>query len=1295
MAAGRRRGCHPCPRPGACPAPVPRPQEHPTQQRDPRVRPGDDVSEHPAATTANSGHSSASLARSSALMASGTFVSRLLGMVRVLLLAGAVGVLNSPAGNAWQTANTLPNTIYILLAGGVLNVVLVPALTRAMAMSPEKGRDFTDRLITLALVGLLVITVVFTVGAGVLTKLYALSWSGEQLALAVTFAYLCLPQIFFYGIYTLLGQILNAHEKFGWYMWAPVANNIVAIAGIIVFTVLYPQARTIGPGAWTGEMIWLLAGTATLGVAVQAGVLVWPVWRSGFRYRPRWGFRGVGLGAASRMALWMLAIIGISQAGMWLSTNVLNRATQIDPSVGGKILYENAFLIYILPHSLIATSLITAMFTQMSRAAHREDLEGLGAQYRHGLRLLGVAMVPISVGMLLLAPAMTSILFFNNTPAETMATAWVTMAMVIGLAPYAVYILSGRIFHAFQDGWTPFKMQVAITTVSIAGILVAASLPPAQTAVGVGLAQTAGQGVAAVLGILWVRKRLGELPLGDVARSYQRVSVATVAAAIPTVLVVLGTRAVLDGTVAALVMLLVGGPLFFLVYGLVAHRLGVTELADVAAPVLRRLGRGRTRGAAATPLGPGAGRGVAAVGGAAPPRPYAEGPGASDGPADAAADGSGAPSDRSADRPADDSPGEDDDTGWHTAYDDLQHAEQASSTWTTNGPGLGLGEVSGFDDDREVWGLDIEPGTMLGHRYVLEELLAQRGGVLEYWSAQDATLERLVAVTLLPSTGDRAILAHAVLDGARRTAGVDDPRLVRVLDVGEENGHCWIVEEGLPDAESLASLTHTHALPAEEIRRIVGEAAIGLESARRRGLHHLYLNPHSVLRTRDGSVKVSGVGVTAAIEQADDIGAREASLIDTADLVSLLYTGLTARWPGDEMEGLPSARRLADGSLPAPSEVASGVPGDLDALCRSMLGLDFDPSSGPQTPGELAQQLSPWSSDIVTTSTPGHSSAGASEVGASSTGSSDAADPSAAGAAGAAAIGAAAAAGAGGDSGAVAAEQRGRGYFRTEVPQERGARPGVGGISFEPDDEPDLAGRYDRTPDRGMPPGLRERESGGGVAPWIVMLIIGALLAGAAFVAYTAIRGMGDDTPDDSVARPLPTSTADSTDDPSDTADDETSDAETTTEAPEPGAPIELVGASDFDSTGGEEKPDLTRFAIDDDPETSWNTFTYLTPNWGGLKEGVALVVDTGESQPISEVTVQFPEGDYGATIYVGDSSDDTSGTEIGTSDSASGTWTVAPDEPVSGRYIVIYFDRAWPGPGGEVVRVSEVTARS
>ncbi|WP_153398855.1 murein biosynthesis integral membrane protein MurJ, partial [Ornithinicoccus halotolerans] len=862
--------------------------------------------------TASQGRGSATLARSSALMASGTLVSRMLGLVRVLLLAGAVGLLSGPA-NAWSTANTLPNTVYLLLAGGILNVILVPSITRAMSQ-PDGGRAFTDRLLTLALLALAGIAVVFTAGAAVLTRLYAWTWDGEQFALAVSFAYLCLPQIFFYGLYTVLGQILNAQEKFGYYMWAPVANNIVAIAGILVFRTLYPEAADLGPGAWTAEMVWLLGGTATLGVVTQALVLMVPVWRSGFRYRPRWGFRGVGLGTASRMAIWMLGVVGVSQAGMWLSTNVLNRASDIDELAAGKIVYENAFLFFILPHSLIATSLITAMFTRMSRAAHAEDLRELSRQYRHGLRLLGVAMVPISVGVFVLAPSLTSLLWAENTPRETLATAHVLMALVIGLSPYGIYILSGRIFHAFQDGRTPFRMQLVITAIAGTGSLVAATLPAAATAIGIGLAQTAGQAAAAVLGVIWVRRRLGGVPLGDVARTYRRVLLATAVAVLPTLLVVWAAHRMLLDPWASLVSVTVGGPLLLGCYAMLAHRLGVTEVGEAVAPVARRLGLARLLPARARsgPSGPG-GEGPQERDGSTLGLPHGR---------DGAEDGRDLPR-----------------------------------------PVASADEVTPAREEYSVHG--IEPGRVLGDRYLLQELLARRDDTLDYWSARDVTLDRTVAVTVLSSEGEQAELAESVLDGARRTAGVDDPRLVRVLDVGQEDGLSWIVEEGLVDAESLASLVADGPLPAEEVRRIIGEAASGLETARRRGLHHLFLSPYAVLCTRDGAVKLSGVAVAAALEQTEEISASEASLVDTADLVSLLYTGLTGRWPGEEMEGLREARRLADGSLPAPSEVVAGVPGDLDALCRQVLALDFDPHAGPQTPGELARQLAPWSPEPV------------------------------------------------------------------------------------------------------------------------------------------------------------------------------------------------------------------------------------------------------------------------------------------------------------------------------------------
>lgn len=1241
------------------------------------------------------GRSSVALARSSALMASGTLVSRVLGLVRVALLTGALGVLDGNVGNAWSTANTLPNTIYLLLAGGLLNSILVPQLTRAQARA-DGGRDFTDRLITLMLLAIGGVAVLSVLAAPLVTKLYALSWTGEQLALAVAFAYLCMPQVFFYGLYSLLGQILHARDKFGAFMWAPVANNIVAIGGLVAFTALYPEASDTGPGLWTGPMIWLLAGTATLGVATQALVLLVPLWRSGFRWRPRFGFRGVGLGAASRMATWMFAVVGLSQAGMLLITNVLNQATNESVGVAGKLAYENAFLIYMLPHSLIATSLLTAMFTPLSRAAAVDDLDSMRHQYRHGLGLLGLAMLPVSLAMLLLVPSLTAVLFPLNTAAETNAIAWVTMAMAVGLPLYGVYLLSARVFHAFQDGRTPFRLQVAITLVTLVGVAVAVAVPDRWTAVTLGVTQPVGQAVAAFLGIRWVSRRLGEVALGPVWADYRKVAVASLAAAVPTLLVVLAAGWLMpQGTRRGLLVVLIGGVVFVAVFALVAHRLGVSQLDELAAPVLRRLRRRRT--APAAPSGPGA------------PLAWA---------------------------PSPETPGHVSTHEQPRTHQTTDHGSPDRSATTTTddtpGPGPDPQGRTGRQEEHTMQG--IEAGTVLGSRYQLEELLAQRDDVLDYWSAQDLTLDRTVAVTVMPTDGSHA---EAVLDSARRTAGVDDPRLVRVLDVGNDDTHSWIVEEGLLEAESLASLVTDGPLPAEEARRLTGEAAAALESARRRGLHHLYLTPHAVMRTREGTVKVSGVAVAAAIEQTEELPAVEATLIDTTDLVALLYTGLTGRWPGDELEGLRPARRLADGTLLAPSEVVPGVPGDLDALCRMTFGADYRPGMGPQTPGDLAHQLAPWSSEVVTgspatpdralpdaggasaaiagaagagaavtaahpwdrdgdvadeterlprTSSSGEARAGGDDSARSAGGArAERGDAGEAGserrAAGSGAAGAAVAAGAAGaatsphDPSATGATGAGRPTADTGM-------PGAGTRSVEGDDLPPLR----QEPRRLLEPDQPNRFRG-----LVVLLLIAALVLTGTWLAIRAISDGLDTAGPAEDDRVVPTSTP--TPDQTDTAEETAEPEETEEEAAGPREePYPVAGVSTYDSNGNEdEHTDLAPRAVDGDPDTAWNSYTYLAPDWGNLKDGVGLVVDLGETVPVSQVTVQFPEGDYGAEVFVSDDPRAEGGTSLGASEDASEEWVLTADEAVEGRYVVLWFDRAWTGPRGEIVYVSEV----
>ncbi|SOC58450.1 murein biosynthesis integral membrane protein MurJ, partial [Ornithinimicrobium cerasi] len=853
--------------------------------------------------------SARSLARSSLVMAGGTFTSRILGVVRMALLAWVLGT-RTPAANVWQTSNTLPNTIYLLLAAGVLNVLLLPQLTRAMTRGKE-GQEYSDRLLTLSVVVLTGGTVLFVLAAPLVTKLVMLDYprGDPMLELAILFAYLCIPQMLFYGLHTLLGQILAAHHRFAAFAWSPALANIVTIAGLLLFARLYPDVRGLPVQDWTGGMIAVLAGSATLGIVLQALVLFPAVRATGFTWRFRWGFRGVGLGTASVMAGWALADVAVSQTGVITATNLLNRAVRDVPDAPGKASYDYAFSIFILPHSLIALSLLTAIYPVLSRAAAVQDLRAMAADVGRGLRLLGTAMVPISLGMLLLAPLLARVLYPGTTLPESRAIAAILVALVLGLVPYGVYLLCARVFYSFEDARTPFLFQVSITTTLLVVAVLSLTQPPGRVAVLLALGQALGQAVAAGLGLRAVRRRLPGLALRPVAGTFLRAAAAAAVALLPAWLLV----RLLDrpGFLGAALTLLLAGTVYLALYAVLAHLLGVEEVAAVAGPVLRRV--------------PGLSR-LAPAAGPVPPAAR---------------------------------------TGGHDAREAVVAGMHEADALGWDNPPTG--------EDRKDTDMErLEVGTLLGERYALDELLARRdGGTLDYWVAHDTTLGRLVAVTVLPATGPHEPVAQAVVDGARRVASVDDPRLVRVLDVGTEDGLCWIVEEGLSEAESLASLVSDQPLPAEEVRRIIGETSAGLESARRRGLHHLYLNPHSILRTSDGTVKVSGVGMASALEGTDDVTAVEASLIDTADLVSLLYAGLTGEWPGEEMPGIRPARRLADGSVAAPSEAVGGVPGDLDALCRLVLGPDADLSRAPHTPGELARQLSPWASEMVRAARPG------------------------------------------------------------------------------------------------------------------------------------------------------------------------------------------------------------------------------------------------------------------------------------------------------------------------------------
>jgi putative peptidoglycan lipid II flippase len=543
------------------------------------------------------------LMRSSAVMASGTLVSRVLGFVRAIMLTSLLGVNAALAQDTFTTANTVPNQIYNLIAGGLLNAVLVPQLVRA-TKHEDGGQAFLDRLLTLSIGGLLLVTVVVVSAAPLVPVILGPAtgppWSQQTAALAVAFALWCLPQVFFYGLYTVLGQVLNARGHYGAYMWAPAVNNVVAIAGLALMLLWIGPYRPTDhaspnphlPGTWTSGQIALLAGSATLGVALQALVLLVPLRRMGFRYRPRFGWRGVGLGTAGRVAGWTFASALVGQLGYIVTVKAVNSAGM--QGGAGQGAYSNAFLLFMLPHSLITVSLVTALFTRMSASAAADDMRALRSDLSLGLRLTAVATILATAGMLALAPDLTRTLFFGNDVDDTRAMAYATMAMILGLVPFSAQYLFQRAFYSLEDARTPVLVQLPVVAViALSSYLASVLLSPDRVVIGVALGMAAGYTVGAVLSAVLLRRRLGRLDGTRVVRTYVRLVCAAVPAALAAwVASGAGHRLLDDSWSAGAVSLALGGALLLVVFVGTCRLLHVSELREVAAPVLARV-RGR------------------------------------------------------------------------------------------------------------------------------------------------------------------------------------------------------------------------------------------------------------------------------------------------------------------------------------------------------------------------------------------------------------------------------------------------------------------------------------------------------------------------------------------------------------------------------------------------------------------------------------------------------------------------------------------------------------------------------
>ena len=540
------------------------------------------------------------LARASAALASGTVVSRGLGFISAAVLAWTIGQQNQGA-NAFAIANQLPNNIYAIIAGGLLSAVLVPQIVRA-AHHDDGGQRFVNRLITLGIVAFLAVTLLATLCAPLLVTLYAGSGGsalqGDGAALAVSLAYWCLPQIFFYALYSLLGEVLNARGVFGPFTWAPVLNNVVAIAGLVVFAYLFgvdPAHRD--PATWDAAKVTLLAGSATLGVAAQALILLVFWRRTGLGFRPDFRWRGVGLGSAGRAAAWTFGMVLVTQLAGIVQSQVAVSAGADDPSVA---VLRTSWLIFMLPHSIITVSIATPRFTRMSAHARDGQLGELRDDLSASLRTILLLIVGSAVA--LAAAALPFAAFFAHGTREIVGIGGVLLAYLVGLAPFSTVFLLQRTFYALGDTRTPFFVQLVQSGAFVAGALTVLLLPPGLIAAGIAIVTSLAGTIQAVVMALLLRRQLGSFDGRRVVRRAGVYALATVPAALIGLIVLwaLGGLGPIHlptigfafaNKAASLASVVIVGGVTGLAYVAALWLARVPELRDLVRPLRRLLSR--------------------------------------------------------------------------------------------------------------------------------------------------------------------------------------------------------------------------------------------------------------------------------------------------------------------------------------------------------------------------------------------------------------------------------------------------------------------------------------------------------------------------------------------------------------------------------------------------------------------------------------------------------------------------------------------------------------------------------
>ena len=534
------------------------------------------------------------LFRASGVMALGTIISRITGFIRGILIVAVLGT--TLLADTFNVANTMPNILYNLLVGGALTAIFIPQLVRSFDHE-DGGDSFTSRLITTISVILFALVALGVIFAPALVRLYApefftTGFEAEK-EIAIAFTRYCLPQIFFLGLFTMLGQVANARGSFGPLMWAPIANNLV---GILLFGGFLLFSPGVDITNITSFQIQILGWGTTISVVVQALVLLPVIKRLGITIRPQFGLRG--LGKSFNLAGWTLVYVLISQLGYLVTVNVATSAAVRSAQAGiaagvGYTPYTYAYFVMLLPYSIVTISIITAILPHISKLALAGKPEEVKAQLIRAIKLVGVITIPSAVAFLLFGSLITEVIFIGIPIADSRYIGYVLSALSFGLVAFSINLILIRGFNAFEDTRTQVISILFINLISVGlSYFSLYFLKNQWVTIGLGVAFSISYllGLFVTLGLL--KKHLGKLALRDFIPQHVRLLTAALLVMLPLFAIVryiswVGTELSPIARAGELLLVMV---VAFIGYIFAVKAVGVEEIS-----MIRRLGGSITR----------------------------------------------------------------------------------------------------------------------------------------------------------------------------------------------------------------------------------------------------------------------------------------------------------------------------------------------------------------------------------------------------------------------------------------------------------------------------------------------------------------------------------------------------------------------------------------------------------------------------------------------------------------------------------------------------------------------------